>query len=64
MPGKLGMALCEGYDSMGIAMSKPDLRAGLEADLKLICDGIKTKEEVILLKNLHHIKKGKHPNES
>ena len=28
-------------------MSKPDLRAGLEADLKLICEGRKTKEEVI-----------------
>ena len=27
-------------------MSKPDLRAGLEADLKLVCDGRKTKEEV------------------
>ena len=28
-------------------MSKPDLRAGLEADLKLVCDGRKTKEEVV-----------------
>ena len=28
-------------------MSKPDLRAGLEADLKLVCEGRKTKEEVI-----------------
>ena len=27
-------------------MSKPDLRAGLEADLKLVCEGRKTKEEV------------------
>ena len=47
VPGKLGMALVEGYDSMGIAMSKPNLRAGLEADLKNICDGLKTKEEVL-----------------
>ena len=28
-------------------MSKPDLRAGLEADLKLVCDGRKTKEEEV-----------------
>ena len=26
VPGKLGMALVEGYDSMDIAMSKPHLR--------------------------------------
>ena len=37
-----------GYDAMGDwKMSKPDLRAGLEADLKLVCDGRKTKEEVV-----------------
>ena len=30
-------------------MSKPDLRAGLEADLKLVCEGRKTKEEVRLI---------------
>ena len=35
------MALVEGYDSMGIAMSKPNLRAGLENDLKLVVDGVK-----------------------
>ena len=32
-------------------MSKPDLRAGLEADLKLVCDGRKTKEEVVQRKS-------------
>ena len=89
VPGKMGMALVEGYDSMGIAMSKPNYRfepvppppptnktkkevfkqmdilgflyiykpwvfipvvasrASLEADLKAICDGTKTKEEVL-----------------
>ena len=37
-----------GYDAMGDwKMSKPDLRAGLEADLKMVCEGRKTKEEVI-----------------
>jgi DNA topoisomerase-3 len=34
VPGQLGMGLVEGYDSMGFEMSKPNLRAGLEADLK------------------------------
>ena len=37
----------EGYDAMGFAMSKPDLRAGLETDLVKICDGQKTKDEVL-----------------
>ena len=32
---------------MGFAMSKPDLRAGLETDLVEICEGRKTKEEVL-----------------
>ena len=32
---------------MGFAMSKPDLRAGLETDLVKICDGQKTKDEVL-----------------
>ena len=38
IPGRLGMGLVEGYDSMGLRdgvhMSKPRLRAELEADLK------------------------------
>ena len=34
LPGAIGMALCEGYDAMGLEMSKPRLRAELEADLK------------------------------
>lgn len=29
---------------MGFALSKPHLRAELEADLKRICDGVKVKE--------------------
>lgn len=36
-----------GYDSMGYEMSKPDLRAELEADLKLICEGKKDKVVVL-----------------
>ena len=34
VPGVIGMALCDGYDSMGFEMSKPNLRAQLEVDLK------------------------------
>ncbi len=33
-PAQLGLGLVEGYDSMGYAMSKPNLRAALEEDLK------------------------------
>uniref|UniRef100_A0A8C3V8W9 DNA topoisomerase n=1 Tax=Catharus ustulatus TaxID=91951 RepID=A0A8C3V8W9_CATUS len=47
LPGQLGMGLVEGYDSMGYEMSKPDLRAELEADLKLICEGKKDKSAVL-----------------
>lgn len=47
VPGKLGMGLVEGYDAMGYEMSKPHLRAELEADLKKICDGTKQKEVVL-----------------
>ncbi|PKU37066.1 dna topoisomerase 3-alpha [Limosa lapponica baueri] len=47
LPGHLGMGLVEGYDSMGYEMSKPDLRAELEADLKLICEGKKDKAAVL-----------------
>ncbi|GFT86693.1 DNA topoisomerase 3-alpha [Trichonephila clavipes] len=34
IPGELGMGLVEGYDLMGLHLSKPNLRAELEADLK------------------------------
>ena len=47
IPGVIGMALCEGYDAMGFEMSKPNLRAALEADLKLVCEGRKPPEEVL-----------------
>lgn len=33
-PEKLGLGLCEGYDKMGHALSKPFLRAELENQLK------------------------------
>ncbi|KAL3875514.1 hypothetical protein ACJMK2_033460 [Sinanodonta woodiana] len=47
VPGQLGMGLVEGYDNMGYEMSKPNLRAELEADLKLICEGKKNKDAVL-----------------
>ena len=34
LPGKIGLGLVEGYDDMGFQMSKPNLRAQLELDLK------------------------------
>ena len=34
LPCPLGMGLVQGYDAMAIALSKPNLRAELEADLK------------------------------
>uniref|UniRef100_F1L3P3 DNA topoisomerase n=1 Tax=Ascaris suum TaxID=6253 RepID=F1L3P3_ASCSU len=47
VPGYLGLALVDGYDRMGYAMSKPHMRADLESQLKLICLGQRTKEEVL-----------------
>ncbi|XP_031833068.1 topoisomerase 3-alpha isoform X2 [Nomia melanderi] len=47
MPGKLGIGLVMGYDNMGFHMSKPDLRADLEKDLKLICERQKDPKGVL-----------------
>eukprot|EP00057_Strongylocentrotus_purpuratus_P016863 XP_011671337.1 PREDICTED: DNA topoisomerase 3-alpha [Strongylocentrotus purpuratus] len=47
VPGELGMGLCEGYDNMGYELSKPNLRAELESDLKRISDGQKNPEDVL-----------------
>lgn len=47
VPGLLGMGLVEGYDAMGLSMSKPHLRAGLEADLKAIGEGRKQPQLVL-----------------
>ncbi|CAF88212.1 unnamed protein product, partial [Tetraodon nigroviridis] len=44
-----------GYNSMGYEMSKPNLRAELEADLKLVSEGRKDKRSVLR----HHIQKYK-----
>ncbi|XP_072168327.1 DNA topoisomerase 3-alpha-like [Diadema setosum] len=47
VPGELGMGLVEGYDNMGYELSKPNLRAELESDLKKICDGQKNPDAVL-----------------
>ncbi|CAB3229933.1 unnamed protein product [Arctia plantaginis] len=47
VPGLLGMGLVEGYDAMGLTMSKPHLRAQLEADLKAISEGRKQPQQVL-----------------
>jgi DNA topoisomerase-3 len=46
-PTKLGIALVEGYNSMGYQLNKPDLRRETEAECNLIATGRKTKEEVV-----------------
>ncbi|XP_051905164.1 DNA topoisomerase 3-alpha [Hippocampus zosterae] len=55
LPGELGMGLVEGYNAMGYEMSKPHLRAELEADLKLVSEGRKDKRSALQ----HHIQKYK-----
>ncbi|EGT36211.1 CBN-TOP-3 protein [Caenorhabditis brenneri] len=47
IPSFLGLALVDGYDDMGFAMSKPDLRANLEIGLKEICEGRRQKQQVL-----------------
>ncbi|XP_029713941.2 DNA topoisomerase 3-alpha [Aedes albopictus] len=47
VPGTLGMGLVEGYEAMDLSLAQPELRAGLEADLKLICEGRKDPKVVL-----------------
>ncbi|KAI8319334.1 prokaryotic type I DNA topoisomerase [Martensiomyces pterosporus] len=48
-PSTLGIGLVEGYDAIGLelSLSKPHLRREMEIELKQICDGIKTKDDVV-----------------
>ena len=46
-PTKLGLALVEGYNSMGYQLNKPQLRALIEADCQRIAKGEAEKEEVV-----------------
>ncbi|XP_055335905.1 DNA topoisomerase 3-alpha-like [Paramacrobiotus metropolitanus] len=47
MPGRVGMGLVEGFDAINHSMSRPHLRAQLEASLKDICEGRRSKQEVL-----------------
>lgn len=47
IPGTLGMGLVEGYESIDLPLAKPELRANLEKDLQLICDGHKQPADVL-----------------
>ncbi|XP_058056503.1 DNA topoisomerase 3-alpha [Anopheles bellator] len=47
VPGTLGMGLVEGYEMMELRLAHPELRAGLEVDLKLICEGRKDPDAVL-----------------
>lgn len=47
VPGTLGMGLVEGYDSVDLPLAYPELRAGLEKDLKLICTSHRNPNDVL-----------------
>uniref|UniRef100_A0A0R3RY48 DNA topoisomerase n=1 Tax=Elaeophora elaphi TaxID=1147741 RepID=A0A0R3RY48_9BILA len=47
VPSYIGLALVDGYDQMGYAMSKPHMRADLESQLKLICLGQRDRDDVL-----------------
>ena len=51
IPTMLGLSLVEGYSNMSYLLLKnfsaPAMRSNLEKDLKKICDGVRTKEQVL-----------------
>jgi DNA topoisomerase-3 len=49
IPTTLGVALVEGYDNVGldVSVSKPFLRKEMELKMKAICEGRKSKREVV-----------------
>ena len=49
IPTKLGVALIEGYDNIGleVSVSKPFLRKEMELKMKAICEGRKSRTEVV-----------------
>ncbi|XP_063700481.1 DNA topoisomerase 3-alpha [Culicoides brevitarsis] len=46
-PNMLGIGLVEGYEAMTLTLAEPELRAGLELELKQICDGVKNPKDVL-----------------
>jgi len=47
IPGYLGLSLVDAYNQMGYEMSKPMMRAELESQLVEICNGTRTKNQVL-----------------
>jgi DNA topoisomerase-3 len=47
-PTPLGIALVEGYNSMGYQLNKPDLRREVEAECNQVAAGQKTKDDIIV----------------
>jgi DNA topoisomerase III len=47
MPTALGVGLVETYESLGIELYKPYLRAEMERDMKRIADGEKQSKNVL-----------------
>lgn len=47
IPTNLGLALVEGYNSMGYQLNKPQLRAAIEADCQRVARGEMQKEDAI-----------------
>lgn len=41
------MGLVEGYDSVELPLAYPELRAELERDLKLVCEGRRDPQQVL-----------------
>lgn len=48
IPEKLGINLIRAYEAIGLPISEPELRKNLETSLKLVCNGQKNKDELIL----------------
>jgi DNA topoisomerase IA len=48
-PTKLGIALVEGYNSIGYQLNKPDLRRETEAECNNVAFGRKTKDQIMVL---------------
>lgn len=46
-PTKLGIALVEGYNSMGYQLNKPDLRREMESECSAVAAGRKTKDQIL-----------------
>jgi DNA topoisomerase-3 len=46
-PTKLGIALVEGYNSMGYQLNKPDLRREMESECNAVAAGRKTRDQIL-----------------